>query len=143
MLKTDILAPGVLKIVAPETLHADDFLALAPQVDAIIKDYGQIRLLIDASHLEGWDSLTALEKHAGFVKAHQEKVARIAVIARRDWQHWLIGAVKVFLHPEVRVFDPGHEDEAARWIGKADGEAVASVAGAAVERRVADIVDRH
>jgi len=69
MLKTDILAPGVLKIVAPETLYADDFLALAPQVDAIVKDYGEIRLLIDASSLRGWDSLAALEKHALFVKA--------------------------------------------------------------------------
>jgi hypothetical protein len=143
MLKTEILAPGVLKIVAPETLHAEDFLAVSPQVDAIIKDFGEIRVLIDASHLEGWDSLTTLEKHAGFIKAHQKKVARIAVIARRDWQHWLVGAVKVFLDPEVKVFDPGHEDEAARWIGKADANVVASVAGQAVERRVAEIVDRH
>jgi len=116
MLKTEILAPGVLKIVAPETLHADDFLALAPQVDAIIKDYGEIRLLIDASHLEGWDSLSTLEKHAGFVKAHQAKVMRIAVVARRDWQHWLGGAVKGFLHPEVRAFDKDDEGEALRWL---------------------------
>ena len=78
ILKTEILAPGVLKIVAPETLHADDFLALGPQVDAIIKDYGEIRLLIDATHLEGWDSLTTPEKHAAFVKANHAKVTRIA-----------------------------------------------------------------
>lgn len=143
MLQTEILAPGVLKIVAPETLHAEDFLAVAPQVDAIINDFGEIRVLIDASHLEGWDSLTTLEKNAEFIKAHQKKVARIAVIARRDWQHWLVGAVKVFLDPEVKVFDPGHEDEAARWIGKADANVVESIAGQAVERRVAEIVDRH
>ena len=143
MLKTEILAPGVLKIVAPETLHADDFLALAPQVDAIIKDYGEIRLLIDASHLQGWDSLSTLEKHAGFVKAHQEKVSRIAVVARRDWQHWMVGAVKLFLHPEVKSFDPGHESEAARWIGKADPDVVATAAGEPVERLIADVVDGH
>lgn len=65
MLKTEILAPGVLKIVAPETLHADDFLALAPQVDAIIKDYGEIRLLIDASHLEGWTASPPLRNMPG------------------------------------------------------------------------------
>ena len=125
MLKTEILAPGVLKIVAPETLHADDFLALAPQVDAMIKDFGRIRLLIDASHLEGWANLSALEKHAGFVKAHQKKVTRVAVIARHDWQHWLAGALKVFLDPEVKLFDPGREDEAARWVGRADADIVA------------------
>ena len=26
------------------------------------------------------------------------------MIARHDWQHSLVGAVKVFLHPEVRAF---------------------------------------
>jgi hypothetical protein len=115
MLKTEILAPSVLKIVAPETLTPTTLLALAlaSQVDSIIKDHGEIWLLIDASHLEGWDSLATLEKHAGFVKAHQAKVTRIAVVARRDWQHWLVGAVKVFLHPEVKSFDPGHESDAA------------------------------
>jgi hypothetical protein len=38
------------------------------------------------------------------------------VIARHDWQHWLVGAVKVFLHPEVRAFDKGDESEALRWL---------------------------
>jgi hypothetical protein len=134
-----------LKIVAPETLTPTTFLALAlaPQVDAIIKDYGEIRLLIDASHLEGWDSLATLEKHAGFVKAHQAKVARIAVVARRDWQHRLVGAVKVFLHPEVKSFDPGHESDALRWIGKADPNVVTTGAGESIERLVADVVDGH
>jgi hypothetical protein len=141
MLKTEILAPGVLKIVAPETLRADDFLALAPQVDEIIKDHGDLRLLIDASHLHGWDSLVAIEKHAGFVKAHQDKVSRIAVLARGDWQQWLVGAVKVFLHPQVKAFDPGHEGEAARWLGKTDPGVVGTGAGQTAERLIADIVD--
>jgi hypothetical protein len=83
-----------------------------------MKQQGQIRLLIDASRLEGWENIAALEKHAAFVKAHQQKVERIAVIARHDWQHWLVGAVKVFLHPDVRAFDKGDESEALRWLEK-------------------------
>jgi hypothetical protein len=116
MIKTDIIAPGVLKIVAPEKLTGDDVSDLAPQVEAIMRRQGQIRLLIDASRLEGWENISALEKHAAFVKAHQQKVERIAVIARHDWQHWLVGAVRVFLHPEVRVFDMGDDVEALRWL---------------------------
>jgi hypothetical protein len=116
MIKTEVIAPGVLKIIAPEKLNADDFSGLAPQVESIMKEKGQIRLLIDASRLEGWENIAALEKHAAFVKAHQQKVERIAIIARRDWQHWLVGAVKVFLHPEVRAFDKDDEGEALRWL---------------------------
>jgi hypothetical protein len=72
--------------------------------------------LIDATQLEGWDNFAALEQHAAFVKARQEKVERIAIIAQHDWQHWLVGAVKVFLHPEIRVFDRSAADQALRWI---------------------------
>ncbi len=143
MLKTEIVVPGVLKIVTPETLYANDFLSLAPQVDAIIENYGAIRLLIDASHLERWDSLSTLEKHANFVKTRHAKVSRMAVVVRRDEQHWLVGTVNLFFHPEVRSFNPGHESEALRWIGKANPNVVTTVAGEPIERIVADIVDRH
>jgi len=116
MIKTEVIAPGVLKIIAPEKLKADDFSDLAPQIESIIKQQGKITLLIDASRLEGWENIAALERHAAFVKAHQQKVERIAVIARHDWQHWLVSAVKVFLHPEVRAFDKSDERGALEWI---------------------------
>jgi hypothetical protein len=116
MIELDVIAPGVLKIVAPVKLSADDFAALAPKVDSILASKGQVRLLIDATQLEGWDDIAAFERHAAFVKAHVQRVERIAVVARHDWQHWLVGAVKVFLHPDIRVFDKSDADQALQWI---------------------------
>ncbi len=116
MIELAVIAPGVLKVVAPVKLSADDFAKLAPKVASILGRDGKIRLLIDATRLEGWDNVGALEKHAAFVKTHERKVERIAVVARHEWQHWLVGAVKVFLHPEIRVFDKSAADEALRWI---------------------------
>jgi hypothetical protein len=116
MIKIDNISDNVLRVTAPEKLKADDFHQIAPQVDSIISRYGKIRLLIDASGFNGWENITAFENHAGFVKNHQQKVDRIAVIVAHDWQHWLIGAVRVFLHPEVRAYDKGHESEALQWI---------------------------
>ncbi len=116
MIDIELIQPGIIKVVAPKTLSADDFKDLAPRADAIIHDGGKFRLLIDASQLEGWDDIAALEQHAAFVKAHQQSVDRIAVIARHEWQHWLVGAVKVFLHPDVKVFDKDDADQARKWI---------------------------
>ena len=116
MIKTDIISGNVLRIMAPEKLKAGDLRQIAPQVDSIISRYGKIRLLIDASGFNGWENIAAFENHAGFVKNHQQKVERIAVIAGHDWQHWLIGAVRIFLHPEVRAYDKSHESEALKWI---------------------------
>src|SRR5271165_328285 len=105
MIKTEIISANALRIIAPEKLKADDFRQVAPQVDSLISQHGKIRLLIDASGFNGWENFAAFANHVGFVKNHQQKVERIAVIAARDWQYWVIGAVKVFLHPEVRAFD--------------------------------------
>jgi SpoIIAA-like len=116
MIKTELIAPNALKIVAPDKLQADDFHQIAPQIDFLISQHGKIRLLIDASGFNGWENIAAFEKHAGFVKEHQQKVERIAVIAAHEWQQWLIGAIRIFVHPEVRAFDKSHESEALRWI---------------------------
>jgi hypothetical protein len=116
MIQLEVISRGVLKIVAPEKLKVDDFAELAPIVKSILEHHDKIRLFIDATRLEGWENIEALEKHAAFVKGHQRKVERIAVIARHDWQHWLVGAVKVFLHPEIRMFDKSESDEALRWV---------------------------
>lgn len=116
MIKTEVISGNVLKIVAPEKLKVDDFSTVAPQVDTLIKQYGIVRLLVDAVGCNGWENLAAFEKHAAFVKDHQQKVDRIAVIVGHDWQHWLIGGVKIFIHPEIKVFDKGEESEAQKWI---------------------------
>jgi len=80
-------------LTAPAKLKADDFRQIAPQVVSMISRYGKIRLLIDASGFNGWEDIAAFGNHAGFVKRHQQKVDRIAVIVARDWQRWLIAAV--------------------------------------------------
>jgi hypothetical protein len=116
MIKAQPIADGILKVVAPTKLQSGDFAELARQIEPIIRQTGQLRLLIDASDLEGWKDLTSLEEHAAFVKSHQEKVDRIAVIAAHEWQRWLISAIKVFLHPEVRLFQHHQEDDALRWL---------------------------
>ena len=140
MIKPTLLAPNILKITAPTRLSADDFEEMRLLVEPIVKEYGSIRLLIDASALQGWDNIAAFEQHAGFVKAHQQKVERVAVIAPHEWQHWLVASVRVFLHPHVQAFTPDQADAAMRWIEE-KGDNVPTGAGQAAERKIAEIAD--
>jgi hypothetical protein len=121
MITTEVISANMLRIIAPGKLKADDFLQIAPQIDSLIIQYGKIRLLIDASRFNGWENIAAFANHAGFIKTHQRRVERIAVIAGHGWQHWLIGAVRIFLHPQVRAYDRSQQSEALQWIvGPAD-----------------------
>lgn len=116
MIKTEIIQSNALRVAVPVKLKIGDFQQIAPEVDFIIRQYGKIRLLIDASKFSGWENVSAFENHAAFVKSHQQKVERIAVIVAHDWQHWLVGAVRIFVHPEVKAFDQAQEAEALRWV---------------------------
>jgi len=46
---------------------------------------------------------------------HHQKVERIAVMIGHDWQRWVIGTIRLFVHLEVRD-DKGEQNEALRWI---------------------------
>jgi hypothetical protein len=116
MIEIETLSPDTLKITPPAKLKAGDFAAIAPQIDELIREHRQIRLLIEATALHGWENAEALEKHVQFVKVHQSKVKRIAVIAGHDWQHWIAAIVNVFVHPEIKVFGRDQEDAARRWL---------------------------
>jgi len=140
MIKPTLLAPNILKIVAPTRLSADDFEEMRLLVEPIVKEFGSIRLLIDASALEGWDNIAAFEKHAGFVKTHQQNVERVAVIAPHEWQHWLVATVRVFMHPQVHAFNTDQADAALRWIEE-EGDTIPTGAGQSAERMIADIAD--
>jgi hypothetical protein len=116
MITTEPISACALKITVSEKVKADDFRQIAPQIDSLIQQQGKIRLLIDASNFSGWENIAAFERHIGFVKNHHQKVERISVLTGHDWQHWVIGTIRLFVHPEVRAYDKGQESEALEWI---------------------------
>jgi hypothetical protein len=116
MIQIETLSPDTLKVTPPAKLKADDFATIAPQIDELIRQQKQIRLLIDATGMHGWEDIEALKKHMLFVKHHQSKIKRIAVLAAHDWQHWIAAIVNIFVHPEIKAFGTDQEDAARQWL---------------------------
>jgi hypothetical protein len=116
MIAIENIKANVLKVKVPQVLKSDDFQQIAPQVDVLIHQHGKIRLLVDASQFGGWDNMKAFEQHVHFVKTHHQKIERAAVIAGHLWQHWVAGVIRLFVHPEIRVYDKDQEKEAMQWI---------------------------
>ena len=63
-------------------------------------------------------TLKAFEKDMAFVKSHHNKIERVAVIAGHTWQHWVVGTLKLFVHPEIQVFDKDEAAKALKWISE-------------------------
>ena len=63
MIKTETISPKALRLTAPEKFRSDDFQKLPLQVDPLIRQHNNIRLLIDASKFHGWEKISALKNH--------------------------------------------------------------------------------
>ena len=118
MITVESLQDDTLRITLSGKLEESDFAKAAAQLDPRIRTMGKIRLLIDATGFEGWADRHAAGKHFGFVRDRQKNIERIALIAAHEWQHWIAGIVSVFVHPEVKVFDPGQQPQAESWLKK-------------------------
>jgi hypothetical protein len=116
MIQVEVLSHDALKVTPPAKLSADDFVSITPQIDELIQQHGQIHLLIDATALHGWENTEAFRKHILFVKDHQSKVKRIAVIAGHNWQGLLAEVVNIFVHPQIKVFRKDEEATARQWL---------------------------
>lgn len=106
----------LIEISVKDTLESEDFCKLGEIADNLIKKHGNVRVIVDASNFNGWANIDAAEKHFGFVKDHHQKVERLAIIVGHMWQHWVVAMARVFLHPDVKLFDKGQVKEARQWI---------------------------
>ncbi|MBN1590555.1 MAG: STAS/SEC14 domain-containing protein [Pirellulales bacterium] len=120
MLEVLTTADNVVELALQGTIRANDFDRIREHVDELIARHGAVRLLLDATEFEGWQDVEAAKTHFEFVKEHHDRVERIAVLGNRQWQHWLASAIGVFLHPEVKCFEPDEREAARMWLGEVD-----------------------
>lgn len=117
MIKVENVNANVIEVKVPPTLKTNDFELITPSVDALIQQHGKIKLLVDASEFNGWDTLAAFEEHMKFAKNHHQKIACIAIIPGHMWHHWVITLIKMFVHPKIKTFDKNEKTEALQWLG--------------------------
>lgn len=118
MLTIEAPTDTILKIKVSGKLEDNDFNQIAPQVNHAIQSHGNLRLLIDVTAFDGWSDMQAAKNHFAFVRDHQKKIDRIALIAGHMWQHWIAGIAGVFVHPDIKVFDKDQLTQAEGWLRK-------------------------
>ena len=120
MLELLSAADSVVEVALKGTIQSSDFDQIREQVDQLVATHGTVRLLIDASDFHGWQNIQAAKTHFQFVKDHHNRVERIAVLGNHQWQYWLASVIGVFLHPEVKCFEPDQREAARAWLAEAD-----------------------
>lgn len=116
MISIENISDNIIKIKAPAKIKDGDFQEIAPIVENLISKYSKVKLFVDASLFNGWENVSAFERHIKFVKRYHRKVDRIAIITAHPWQNWIVSIARMLVHPEIKVFNGKQEKEAGEWV---------------------------
>ncbi len=114
---------GILVLEPDGPLETADFKSLARHVDAHLKKNGILRgVLIRAPGFPGWKDFGALLAHLRFVRQHQQKIEKIAVVADGGVATVMPHIAQHFIHAQVKHFEAAQESAAQDWLTE-DGRA--------------------
>jgi hypothetical protein len=115
-IQTDGSAASHMVIRATGKLTKDDIIQFRKDFELFVKDRGKLRVLFDATELDGWDSVAALWQEAKFDLKHLSDIDRLAMVGSKAWQQRLEAAIKPFAHPTMRYFEAGEMQAAHDWL---------------------------
>jgi hypothetical protein len=108
---------NILSITPEGRLEAEDFARLAQEVDPYLEEHGQLKgLMIETESFPGWQDFAALLSHLRFVKAHHEKVRRVAAVTDSRFLSILPQVASHFVKAEVRHFPYQDRQIALDWL---------------------------
>jgi len=118
MLKHELRQDDGILVLHPEgPLDAADFTTLARDVDVYLERHGMLRgVLIRAKSFPGWKDFGALLAHLKFLKAHLQRIEKVAVVADGPIATLMPNIANHFVHAQVQHFDLTHEDAAWIWL---------------------------
>lgn len=106
---------GVVSVRVSGKLSDEDCQTLVPQLEARIRERGNICLLREMENFEGWTP-EALWLDARFDLKHNADVTRVAMVGEARWQDGLTQLMKPFDRGDARYFSPSEREEAWQWV---------------------------
>lgn len=105
----------VLEVQMTGRLSKTDYEQFVPAVDALIRQHGRIRMLIEMHDFHG-STGGALWQDIKFDARHFNDIERIAMVGETKWQHGMSVFCKPFTTAKIRYFDQGATEEARVWL---------------------------
>lgn len=89
---------------------------LIPRLEAVIRDHGKARLVLDLSKgFHGWEAAAAWDD-AQFGVAHRNDFEKMAVVGGPFWVDWSLKLAPLFMSGEIKSFAEEEYDAAVDWI---------------------------
>ena len=108
----------LLEVRITGKLTREFYEAFAPRVDALIRQHGAIRILVEMHDFHGW-TLGALWEDMKFDCAHWKDIERLAIVGESKWEQGMVAFCKPFTKATIQYFDHAKLADARQWIAAA------------------------
>ena len=105
----------MLEVALHGRLGREDYERIAPATEAMIRQRGEIRILITMHDFKGWDA-SALWEDIKWNNRHFNHIERMAFVGEKTWHTWMTVFCKPFTAAQVRYFTSGKLDGARAWV---------------------------
>jgi sporulation protein YlmC with PRC-barrel domain len=96
-------------------LVKDDYEQLLPVVERLVKQHGQIRMLVELHDFHGW-TMGAAWEDTKFALHHFHDIERLALVGETKWEQAMATFCRPFTKAEVRYFDHTQAAAAREWV---------------------------
>lgn len=114
---TILKSEGILVLQPNAPLSKEDFASLSASVDAYLADHTSIHgVLIQSKSFPGWESLAGFTAHVRFVRDHQQKIERLALVTDSSVAPVAEAVAKHFTAAEIKHFPFVEHEQALNWL---------------------------
>jgi hypothetical protein len=114
----DVVASGkMLEVRVSGKLTKDAYEKLVPVVDAQIKEFGNLRILMIMEDFHGW-TMGALWEDTKFDLKHWRDIERLAIVGDKKWEEGMAVFCKPFTTAKIKYFDHTKLDDARKWVAE-------------------------
>jgi len=108
---------GVVTVFPTGPLAERDFIELAGLVDPYLEQHGNLKgLMISAQHFPGWENFASLVSHIRFMRNHETRVRRVALVTDSAVLELVPVLARHFVQAEVQRFAFDQRDAAFAWL---------------------------
>ena len=108
---------GLLTVTVTGPLEAKDFAELAAQVDPYLEKHGTLKgLMIITGEFPDWADFEGLLSHFRFVRAHHERIQRVALVTDSGAIATAEKVADHFVDAELQHFAMDEKEEARHWL---------------------------
>ena len=107
----------LVSVRATGKLTKKDYEEFVPEIEAMVKEQGKIRVMFEMHDFHGWKA-TALWEDIKFDLKHFADIERLAVVGEKKWEEGLAAFCRPFTTAKIKYFDHLLVDKAHEWIAQ-------------------------